>query len=188
MPADNERGSLTPETVLRFWFDELTPEQWFRGGDDLDAQILARFGDALERAKAGELDGWAATPDGALALLILLDQFSRNIHRGSADAFAQDEKALTVARSAIDAKFDKAQAPERRTFFYLPLEHSEDLADQERSVALFEALGDPIQADYARRHRDIIARFGRFPHRNPLLGRPSTAEEIAFLESWEDPF
>ena len=188
MPAEHDRSNLSPGDVLGFWFDELTPEEWFRGSPDLDDRIRFRFADAVERAMAGEFDPWTATPDGALALVLLLDQVPRNIHRDSASAFAQDAKARAVAKAAIDAGFDKARTVPQRIFLYLPLEHSEDLADQERSLALFESLGDPVQADYARRHHAVIARFGRFPHRNPVLGRPSTAEELDYLKDRDEPF
>jgi uncharacterized protein (DUF924 family) len=187
VPAGRE-GELTPESVLGFWFGELTQEQWFRSTPELDAAMAARFGHALAAAREGAFDEWAGAPDGALALLLLLDQLPRNIHRNSALAFASDPKARAVARAAVAAGFDRQVPPERRGVFYLPFEHSEDMADQDRSVALFAALGEPVQLDYARRHRDVIARFGRFPHRNPWLGRESTAEEIAFLAGRDEPF
>lgn len=187
MPAERDR-ELKPEAVLRFWFEELTPEQWFRSSADLDETMRTRFGAWLEPAREGALDDWATSPDGALALLVLLDQLPRNVHRNSALAFASDAKARAVANVAIAAGFDRKVPPERRTFFYLPLEHSENLADQKRSVALFEALGNAEQLDYAHRHHAVIARFGRFPHRNPMLGRDSTAEELAYLEGRDEPF
>jgi uncharacterized protein (DUF924 family) len=183
-----EQAVVTPEAVLRFWFEELDPKQWFRSNPALDQEMRFRLGDAVDRAAAGEFDSWAATPDGALSLVLLLDQLPRNIHRSTARAFAQDAKARQVAKAALARGFDRAVAPPRRTFFYLPLEHSEDLADQERSVALFTALGDEVQLDYARRHRDVIARFGRFPHRNALIGRESTEAEIEFLADRDEPF
>ena len=129
-----------------------------------------------------ELDSMANDPQGCLALIILLDQFSRNMFRGSAQAFAADEKALAHARTAVERGLDQQLPPFQRTFVYLPFEHSESLADQDRSVALFEALGDENTYDYAVRHRDIIVRFGRFPHRNVILGRESTPEELEFLK------
>ncbi len=141
-----------------------------------------RFGALLLKAKQGELVHWAETPDGALALVILFDQLSRNIHRGTPEAFAADVLALATAKHAIFQGHDLRLSPEGRGFLYLPFEHSEVLADQDKGVALFEALGSEELLDYMRRHRDIIARFGRFPHRNAILGRSSTAEEIEFLK------
>ena len=188
MPADNEARTLAPDAVLHFWFHELSPLQWFRGGVPVDNAIKARFGAAVELAAAGAYDHWAETADGALALLLLLDQFPRNLYRDSAQAFAQDAKARAVCKAALDAGFDQALPEKRRGFVYLPLEHSEDLADQEHSVELFDALGDETMADYARRHLAVIARFGRFPHRNPVLGRQSTQEEQDYLEGRDEPF
>jgi uncharacterized protein (DUF924 family) len=177
---------MTPDDVLSFWFAG-DPSQrrtiWFEKDDAFDTGCGA-FAAALAQAKAGTLDDWAATPIGALALVILLDQFSRNLHRGSPEAFAADAKARAVARAAIEAGFDQAVGPVERMFFYLPFEHSEDLADQEESVRLFDTLREALGGetiDYAHRHRDVIRRFGRFPHRNPVLGRTSTKEEAAYL-------
>lgn len=167
--------------ILAFWFAEAGSESWFDTAPEFDALIRLRFGATSEAALTGDLDHWAATPDGALALCLVLDQFPRNIWRGTPRAFAADPKACAVAAAAIAAGHDRAVPPERRPFFYLPFEHSEDLADQERCMALMATLADPELQDYARRHRDIVARFGRFPHRNGILGRASTAEELAFL-------
>lgn len=168
--------------VLDWWFDEATKPSWFERSDAFDLAVAERLGDWHEKAGAGALDGWAVTPQGLLALVILLDQVPRNIHRGTAAAFATDAKALALARLAVDRGFDRDMGPDERLFLYLPFEHAEDLTDQERSVALFRALGDPTYLDYAIRHRDVIARFGRFPHRNVILGRESTAAERQFLE------
>lgn len=169
------------DEVLSFWFSRRVEPLWFRSDPALDAEIRGRFGGLVAAAGAGERDGWLATPTGALALVILLDQFPRNIYRGTPAAFAADAKARVVADRALALGHDRQVEPARRMFFYLPFEHSEQLADQERSLALFTALGDAELLDYAVRHHDIIARFGRFPHRNAVLGRPSTAEERAFL-------
>jgi uncharacterized protein (DUF924 family) len=163
--------------VLHFWFDELVPAQWFAKDPALDARIRARFQPLHERLAAAT-DLAADTARVALATLIVLDQFSRNLHRGDARAFAADPLARRLADAAIARGFDAQVAPARRMFFYLPFEHAEDLADQHRAVALFEALGDPRLTRYAEAHRDLIARFGRFPHRNAVLGRESTPEEI----------
>lgn len=172
----------TPETVLEFWFDPATKPQWFKPPASFDRTVAERLGPLYAKAMAGELDGWAATARGLLALVILLDQVPRNLHRGSAEAYAGDAKALALARLGIDQGLDAGFDEDQKLFLYLPLEHAENLADQERSVALFRALGNPQYLDYAIRHRDVIERFGRFPHRNAILGRESTPEELAFLE------
>lgn len=175
--------------VLSFWFDgdpidgrPAPRELWFKPTPEFDRQIAHGFADDHERATAGDFDRLRETAAGCLALVILLDQLPRNMFRGTARSFATDGKALAVARHALDNGFDAPLAPVARLFLYLPFEHSEDPADQERSVELFEALENDYWIDYAVRHRDVIARFGRFPHRNDILGRPSTPDEIAFLK------
>ena len=171
----------SPHDVLAFWFDETAPNLWFEKNDAFDATLRARFGDRHAEAAAGCLVDWEETADGRLALLLLLDQMSRNLYRGDPRAFAQDARARAVARRAVAAG-DHVFAPrERCQFLFLPFEHSEDLADQLWCEALFRALGDDNLLDYAVRHRVIVERFGRFPHRNAALGRTSTAEELAFL-------
>lgn len=168
------------EEVLGFWFGELTPEQWFKKDDGVDRAIKSRFAALYESLAASP----PVTTDArtALAAAIVLDQFPRNMFRGSPQAFASDARALALANAAVDAGLDQKLAPHERTFLYLPFEHSEDAAMQARSVALFTALGNANQLDYAIRHKVIIDRFGRFPHRNAILGRASTPEEIAFLK------
>ena len=156
-------------------------ENWFKADPDLDARITDEFLPDHERAAAGELDALKAMPEGCLALAILLDQFPRNMFRGTPRAFATDEAARAVCRHALAQGFDAKLHRVPRSFLYLPFEHSEELEGQELSVRLFDALGDEEWLGYARAHRDIIARFGRFPHRNAVLGRESTPEEIAFL-------
>ena len=185
----------TVHRVLSFWFGEPDADgsfskrqEWFRKDPTFDAEITERFGGDYEKAARGDLDALMATAEGCLALLVLLDQFPRNMFRASPRAFATDAKAREVTRHALEQGFDAALAPVQRVFVYLPLEHSEDLADQERMVALAEALGDADLVDYAVRHRDIIARFGRFPHRNAALGRASTEEEAAFLQEPNSSF
>jgi uncharacterized protein (DUF924 family) len=168
--------------VLRWWFAPEIKPHWFERSDAFDVEVRSRLGPLHGRAMAGEIDDWAGDPKGLLALVILFDQVPRNIHRGTPLAFATDAKALALARLAVDRGLDAGFETDERLFLYLPFEHSEQLADQERSVALFRALGDANYLDYAIRHRDVIARFGRFPHRNAVLGRPSTAAERAFLE------
>lgn len=171
---------MTPKDVVAFWIDA-GPAAWFAKSDAFDAEIRERF-EALHHAAARrEFDGWAGTADGALALLLLLDQFPRNLYRGSGHAFATDPLALSIAKQSLSRGFDTQVEPSVRAFFYLPFEHSEALADQDRAVALFQAAGDADLVKWAALHRDIILRFGRFPHRNACLGRVSTPEEEAFL-------
>ena len=175
---------MTPEadTVLDYWFNTLTPDQWWVKDEALDAAIGARFGALLDRLGRHVPDDWRASPRGTLAAVIVLDQFSRNIHRGTARAFENDAAALQLAKDAVARGDDQALNAQERPFLYMPFEHSENLADQDRSVALFGALGNANLLDFAKRHRVIVARFGRFPHRNAILGRASTAEEEAFLK------
>ncbi len=191
---------ISPDDVLQYWFADLaspdeapsTVTMWFKGGPEVDEQIRSRFGAALEPARRGELDGWAATPRGTLALLVLLDQFPRNVYRGKPESFASDEHALKIARAAVERGDDLAVFPVQSTFFYLPFEHSEALEDQRVAVAKIRAAHDRAEGaaqkllvetvDYALRHQKVIERFGRFPHRNAILGRPSTPEELEFLK------
>ncbi|MFP5397558.1 MAG: DUF924 family protein [Gammaproteobacteria bacterium] len=183
----------SPAQVLAFWFggDDAVDRRWFNGGAAFDREIAERFGATIDAALRGELAGWAATPDDALALIVVLDQFTRNVGRGTPRAFAGDVRALALALELIERGDDRRLPPLRRWFAYLPLEHAEDLALQQRCVQLFEDLladaGAHHEAiagalDYARRHRDVIARFGRFPHRNEILGRATMADEHAFLQ------
>jgi uncharacterized protein (DUF924 family) len=170
--------------ILDFWFTETKPAQHFQKNPDFDALIAERFSTDYDLAAAGIFDGWTEDGEGCLALILLLDQFPRNMFRDSPQAFAMDAKARGVAQQVLDRHFDVLSPPEKRRFFYLPFEHSEDPADQDKSVALFAAMkkDDPMGYDYALRHRDIIQKFGRFPHRNALLGRVSTAAELGFLK------
>lgn len=170
-----------PTDILDFW-KQAGREAWFRKDADFDAQIRSRFGGLLDAFDRGELAGWDATPEGALALIILLDQFPRNLFRNDPRAFAHDADALKIADAALARGDDSQIEPALRMFFYLPFEHDETIASQDRSVALFTALGDAETLKYAEVHRDVIARFGRFPHRNAVLGRETTAEEQAFLD------
>ena len=168
-----------PADIVAFWRG-VGPKGWFKRNVALDAEIRRCFLGLHERAADGALGAWEASAEGALALLILLDQFPRNMFRGIPRAFATDAAARGVAECAIRASFDGA-IPGMRGFFYLPFMHSESLADQERGIALYTACGDADGAKWARVHADIIRRFGRFPHRNAILGRVSTPEEAAFL-------
>jgi len=174
-----------PADVTTFW-QSAGPERWFKKDAAFDDAVRLEFEPTHHAAARGEHDAWMATPDGALALLILLDQFPRNLYRGSGHAFATDPKARHIARAAMAAGHDRATDPALRNFFYLPFAHSEDLADQDEGVALCAAMeaetGLPDLIKWAQVHRDIIARFGRFPHRNAALGRDTTADEQAFLD------
>ena len=181
------------QDVLDFWF--LPPDnrdygqargEWFRKDDAFDAHIRARFGTLIDAAIEGGLRAWEATPHGALARLIVLDQLTRNVYRGTPRAFAGDAQALALAVALTQAGQDQQLPPMLRAFAYLPFEHAEDLAMQARAVELFQLLsqaqpGFDGMLDYAQRHQEVIARFGRFPHRNAMLGRPSTPEEVEFL-------
>jgi len=189
-----------PEAVLSFWFGDLDEdgvpqpeivERWFRPPAGFDEEVSAHFGDVIADAIAGRLDGWAAAPRGRLALILLLDQLTRNVYRGSARAFAGDAAAVALTLGALDAGEDRALRPIERSFLCLSLMHAEDLPHQDRCVAVFAALlGEappPLRAQIARSHefaishRETIRRFGRFPSRNAILGRATTPEEAAFL-------
>jgi len=188
----------TPHDVLTFWFadgHEMLRAVWFTSDPAFDAECRERFADTLRQARSGILDSWADTVCGALALTIVLDQFSRNLYRDTAEAFACDAKARSIARHAIARGFDRALTPVERIFLYLPFEHSEDMRDQDESVRLFESLsstpcmtGPESVLDCAYRHRDVIRRFGRFPYRNAGLGRVSTEAELAFLAEPDTDF
>jgi uncharacterized protein (DUF924 family) len=180
-----------PGDVLEFWFSEGVRPLWFAKNQDFDNELRERFGANVAAAGVGDLDFWVRAADSSLALVLLLDQFPRNIHRGTLRAFAGDARARTIANTAIERRFDRNTPLDRRFFFYLPFEHSEDAADQARAVALFRRWANEHNSagreraqegvQFALRHQEIIARFGRFPHRNAILGRESTPEELAFL-------
>jgi uncharacterized protein (DUF924 family) len=188
---DEHVHPIGAQAVLDFWFADENAVRWFASDAAFDAQIRQRFGATLAAAARGELDHWAVTPTGWLALLIVLDQFSRNIHRNDARAWAQDPKAQALALAGIERGDDERLAPLQRLFVYLPLEHAEDLALQQRSVALFRALAlhapGAARAQfngflrYAQSHCEVITRYGRFPHRNALLGRCDTPDERDYL-------
>ncbi|MEI7931938.1 MAG: DUF924 family protein [Alphaproteobacteria bacterium] len=170
-----------PADILTFWLNA-GPEKWFSRKAAFDDAIRLKFEPTHYAAARGEYSAWENTAEGCAALLILLDQFPRNLYRGTAHMFATDPLARRIARKALDREFDKAVDPLLRQFFYLPFAHSEDPADQERAVALYSAAMDPDGLKWAVLHEDIIARFGRFPHRNVALGRVMTPEEQAFLD------
>jgi len=190
-----------PENVLDFWFGasgsaaEIAGRQrklWFGKSPTDDLAVIENFAATLPAAAAGKLNHWTATPRGRLALVIVLDQFPHHIHRDKPQAFATDPQALSLSLDALKTGEDQQLTPIERVFLYLPLEHAELIAIQERSVLLFERLAQEAAADeralfedflnYARQHRDVVARFGRFPHRNAILGRPSTPDELEFLK------
>jgi uncharacterized protein (DUF924 family) len=179
-----------PQDVLRFWFGQERPCQqraeWFRKSDAFDREIERRFGTLIDDALGGALVGWTDPPETALAQVIVLDQFTRNVFRNTPRAFAGDALALAAAKRMVDSAQDQALDPLQRAFVYLPFEHAEDLAAQDESVRLFTGLAAITPAasllDYAHRHHAVVARFGRFPHRNAILGRASTGEELEFLQ------
>lgn len=172
--------SPDPQSVVDFWRD-LGPDRWYVADDAQDETIRQRFGDLHERAARGELDDWAEEPNGALVLVILLDQFSRNLHRATPAMYAHDEKALRIAKAALARGDHERVGEDLNQFFAMPHMHSERLEDQEACVAWMQRIGE-ANLSYAEHHRDIVRRFGRFPHRNAILGRESTAEEKAYLE------
>lgn len=202
--AENQdlRAGLAPDAARlhAFWFEDALQDsarysalvaRWFRGGAEFDNELRRRFGELPDRALSGALDSWSDTPRGWLCQLLVLDQLTRNLYRDAAAAFSGDAAALKLAEHGLAQGWDQALHPRERLFVYLPLEHSEDLTLQERCVELTRALADSVQPDeratfdsfvlFAERHRDVIARFGRFPHRNAALDRQSTPEELDFL-------
>lgn len=200
MTTETINSVADPEDVLGFWFAdaETGPEAiarrnqiWFQGGAPFDRECTKRFAATLASASSGELDSWLESPRTRLALIVLLDQFSRNVYRGTTAAYQQDARALAACTEGIEKGHDRQLSPIERTFFYLPMEHAEDRRVQHLSVQHFEALAVEApeelraqllaNAGYARQHRDIIERFGRFPHRNAVLGRACTADEDAYL-------
>ena len=178
----------TPGDILRFWFEEIEPELQFKKDPAFDALIRERFGAAVEDAAAGKLDHWEAEPDSGLALVILLDQFPRNLFRGSPRSYATDAKVLAIAKRMIASGAYKSLAQAGQRFLFLPFEHSEVLEDQHLCMDLMDTLDDKRNLEYARKHLVIIERFGRFPHRNSILGRQTTPEEIDFLKEPDSSF
>jgi len=174
---------VSPDEILQFWLDECGPEHWFEQDETLDQTIRDRFGDTWQGATQGQYGLWLTYPNGALAYIILTDQFSRNMFRDDARAFATDRAALAAAKSAIAKGWDLRVDPPARQFFYTPLEHSENLCDQDRAVRLScERMKDAAFLLHARAHREVIRQFGRFPHRNACLGRKTTAVEQSHLD------
>ncbi|MDP3165982.1 MAG: DUF924 family protein [Hydrogenophaga sp.] len=173
---------MQAEDILHFWFEELSPAQHFAQEDAIDAMIRVRFGATWHAAQRCELWSWRATPQGRLAEILVLDQFSRNIHRSSPLAFAQDTQALALAQELVAGQHDRAFPPAQRSFAYMPYMHSESAVIHEQAMRLFDQPGLENNLTFEVQHRDIIARFGRYPHRNAVLGRTSTAQELAFLQ------
>lgn len=173
---------MGPSAVLDFWFKELKPADWFSGDGALDARIRDRFGELNARALRGELYSWRATPEGRLAEILVLDQFSRNIHRGTAAAFAGDPIALTLAQEAVALGVPERLPLQARSFVYMPYMHSESLLIHREARRLFSEPGLENGLDFEIRHEKILQRFGRYPHRNEALGRESTPEEREFLK------
>jgi uncharacterized protein (DUF924 family) len=180
--SDTGPAKETADDVVTFWLDA-GPDRWFEEDAAFDAAVRERYAATYDDAAAGLLGAWEASPEGALALVIVLDQFPRNMFRGSARSYAADPLAREVTRRALAQGFDRQFEMPLRTFFYLPFEHSEDLMDQEQAVALFREAGDADKLKWAELHADIIRRFGRFPHRNAVLGRATTPDEQAFLDA-----
>lgn len=169
------------QKVIEFWFSDITPEQWWKKDASFDALIQNRFGELHHQAKAGELFLWRDSAEGSLAEIIVLDQFSRNIYRDLPDSFACDPQALALAQSAIAQGFDLELDESKRSFMYLPFMHSESALIHNVAVKLYEALGNDYNLEFEHKHKAIIDRFGRYPHRNTILGRESSSEELAFL-------
>ena len=168
--------------IVKYWFETLKPKDWFRRDEMIDNKITARFGHVYEQLKSGVPGSWLGSPEGFLAAILVLDQFPRNMFRDNRRAFLTDPAALALAKEAIAKGYDMKLPPEQRAFVYMPFQHSEEPEDQARSIELFTKLGNPLNLDFAVRHKEIIDRFGRFPHRNAVLGRASTDEEAEFLK------
>lgn len=175
-------GENKHSEVLKFWFEETSPASWWQADDAFDELIRRRFGELLQQAAQAELYPWRASPQGRLAEIIVLDQFSRNVYRGTAQAFAQDSTALVLAQEAIAAGADQAIATPRRSFMYLPFMHSESRLIHEQAECLYRELGQKKNYQFELKHKAIIDRFGRYPHRNKILGRESSPEELEFLK------
>ena len=171
--------------ILNFWYTPPMSQHWFSSTAAIDADIRTRFESTWVAAKTGELDAWKQTPEGCLALCIVLDQFPLNMYRGQALSFSTEQQAIAITKQALAQGFDQQLPPERLMFLYMPLMHSEQLADQEASVRLFAAAGLMDNARFAEHHQGIVQRFGRFPHRNAALGRESTPAELEYLNSKE---
>lgn len=182
------KEAVSPQDILKFWFEKLEPQQWFMKDFTLDTSIKSRFGDIHRAATLGELDTWRETAQGRLAEIIILDQFSRNIHRDTPLAFAYDPTALVLAQEAIRIQADEQVAFEQRMFIYMPYMHSESALIHKTAVKLFSLPGAEYNYEFELKHQSIIQQFGRYPHRNIILGRESTPEEIEFLKQPNSSF
>lgn len=176
------------QDILDFWFSPETQPNWFAKSDQFDQSLKEKFGNILEQASRAELWSWRKNADGRLAEILVLDQFSRNIFRDTPRAFAQDSLALALAQEAISQDLDKQLSPEQRSFLYMPFMHSESKLIHEFALKLFQRLGNPENLEYEIKHKIIIDRFGRYPHRNQILGRESTEEELSFLTQPDSSF
>ncbi len=174
-----------PQSIVEFWFSDKVRPLWFQSTPQFDAQLRESYELIWQQAAAGELDNWALTPVGALALVIVLDQFPLNMYRGDALCFSTEAKSREVAKQAIEQNLDVELTDEQKAFLYMPFMHSESMQDQDKSVSLYEAAGLADNLKFALHHRDIVRRYGRFPHRNKILGRQSTEVEQAYLQSDE---
>ena len=178
-------AQTTPQNILDFWYSKEMQSRWFASTPALDDEIRNKFESLWRKAAAGELDGWKETPEGCLALVIVLDQLPLNMFRGKAESFSTEQQAVEIAKHAIGKDYDQRLPAERLAFLYMPLMHSEHLADQDLSVRLFETAKLESNLRFAQHHRELIRKYGRFPHRNGILGRQSTPEEIEYLASGE---
>ncbi len=173
----------TKQEILKFWFEETAPQQWFQKNESFDTEITERFHITYDMARKDLCADWTRDADGVLALCLVLDQFPRNMFRGSPKSYESDSKIVLIVKEALHKGFDQVLTPVKRRFIYMPFMHSEDLNEQKRSVSLFEAMkdDDPLSYEYALKHMDVIEKFGRFPHRNDVLGRESSEEEMDYL-------
>lgn len=178
-------NSITPQNIIHFWFVENGSEQWFQKNTEFDECIRTKFHTVYDDALHGKTAGWRTTPEGRLAEILILDQFARNMFRGTPQAFAGDQKALALAKDAVATGDDTRLDSTQRQFVYMPFMHSESREVHAEAVALFEKLGNPQALTYELMHKEIIDRFGRYPHRNSILGRASTSEEVEFLKTHE---
>jgi uncharacterized protein (DUF924 family) len=174
---------ITPQEIIDFWFSDRVKSQWFASTPELDKEVMEKYEAIWEQAASGELDDWGDDPDGCLALVIILDQFPLNMFRGQAKSFKTEDKAVDVALTAVNEGLDQKIEKEKLAFLYMPFMHSEDLTNQDISVKLYKENNLDANIKFAEHHRDIIRKFGRFPHRNGILERESTAEEIVYLAS-----
>ena len=172
---------LTKEDIITFWFEEISPEQWFKKDKKFDAMLLERAGTTVIKALNGQLDRWSKTSAGSVSLVILLDQFTRNIFRDTPKAFSGDEMALVLSQKSINSEWFANLSVVYKQFLLMPMMHSEDISMQEKSLPLFKQHTNKRTYEFAVKHRDIIAKFGRFPHRNQIINRPNTEEELKFL-------